>query len=901
MNTAARRPAILLCLHLLACLACALLCGPASAFSPQKPAPTSDVQGTIDGLHGVAATVTLGHDGFLLTGKTDASGHYVFHQVPWGTYFIKAEANGYATGPARQITVPANATQASPSRATSTSLRQAATGSTAAATPTAPTGFQAVALPNDHFSYHWAADVSRSGYETSAGVNQVPQITFLNESITPADPSSANSLQHDYNIILSNQDVTWTQEYASRLLAMMKVIPQPVGLNAQNQPLKPSKWVLTNLALPDDIHIVRSDAGDVVTISSATMAYAAPRMVLIDGVKGTFFSKRLHHALVRFVTNDGADIPAVEKILSERFGVSIMVPDYTALTANTTQEDKARFTQFRPRELIEIINMFEEMPDGFHVVKGLKYLVRRNFGQRNPKVFCVAAVAFPAAGYIEFVDGAFTYLPYTHQTIVHEKSHFMWAFLFSDKLKASWAKLGGWYPDSTAKDGWATSQTTTFVSAYAHLKNPNEDMAESIAAFVLNPSELKSRALGKYEFIRDNIMHGASYAESVRSDLQFEVLNLFPDYDYPGKIMRVDVSVDGAPEADKSVTIEIELNTQPGKFDAAQTAYMILRAPNGTYKELWFNPKGGGSTGHVLTGTLTISQYAKGGFWQAEQVRVIDAVGNTRYEGPHDFGWKMLVNNPREDTSVPHYVPHSLAMKLQAPATVDGHTVQKLLVSWQVDASGPINELNDMYCALLEKNSGMLIAANGRYDAASKTASVEFDITEFFASGQYQVPYLSVKNAAGLRSWQYFSDSPKDELPSSITIVTPNPDYLAPELDVNRITIEATPSNPQTPNGETLVRIVFYARDDKAGIRNLYYTLLDPQGLSHNFYFAAESWKSRFFQGDPTLWTRYEITETLPVGSAPGKWGLANIEIHDQANNLKNYNFLEILHFEIAP
>jgi hypothetical protein len=43
------------------------------------------------------------------------------------------------------------------------------------------------------------------------------------------------------------------------------------------------------------------------------------------------------------------------------------------------------------------------------------------------------------------------------------------------------------------------------------------------------------------------------------------------------------------------------------------------------------------------------------------------------------------------------------------------------------------------------------------------------------------------------------------------------------------------------------------------------------------------------------------MTEVLPVGSAPGKWGLAQLELLDQAHNARTYNFLEILHFEISP
>jgi hypothetical protein len=37
------------------------------------------------------------------------------------------------------------------------------------------------------------------------------------------------------------------------------------------------------------------------------------------------------------------------------------------------------------------------------------------------------------------------------------------------------------------------------------------------------------------------------------------VFNLFPDYDYPGKIIRTKVTVDGFPEEDKLLSVEIEL------------------------------------------------------------------------------------------------------------------------------------------------------------------------------------------------------------------------------------------------------------------------------------------------------------------------------------------------------
>ena len=40
-------------------------------------------------------------------------------------------------------------------------------------------------------------------------------------------------------------------------------------------------------------------------------------------------------------------------------------------------------------------------------------------------------------------------------------------------------------------------------------------------------------------------MHGARYVALIAEELTFEVLNLFPDYTYPGKIVGTDVQVVG--------------------------------------------------------------------------------------------------------------------------------------------------------------------------------------------------------------------------------------------------------------------------------------------------------------------------------------------------------------------
>jgi hypothetical protein len=855
----------------------AALTAPNWARTLKRAPTTGEVVGTVAGLNGSAAMVTLGNDGFLRTAKTDAVGKFEFKQVPQGKYFLKAEAKGFAFGPAKEVLLDSStASNEGPGRKP----------------PRVSAALEAQGVDGNRFSYHWQADVSRSGYETSTNVVVPPVIKFLDNEVSTPDFSAATTLRNDYGIILGDEQIAWSLEHASRLLLTLKSIPQ-------NQTVKPSKWVLVDSHIAGDIHIERSAAGDTVTLSTAAMVYANPKMVLLDGVKGRFFSKRLHHALVRFITDNGNNEAAIGTILRERFGVSVEVPNFSQLTASTTREDSGRFTRFRPTELLEIINMFEEMPSGFHVAKGLTYLVRRDFGRIHP-LGNIVAKAWTQAGYIEFTDAAFVNLTLTHRIIVHEKSHFLWAHLFGDKIKDGWIRVGAWRRDASVPSGWVTGKTSEFVSAYAHQHNPDEDMAESLAVYILNPNLLKSRSLAKFEFIRINIMHGDVFISDIRSDLQFDVLNLLPDYDYPGKIKRIDLVVDGAPEDDKIVSIEMELDFVEGKQGGAQGAAMTLQNESGAFVHAQFYPKNGNP--YVLSSRFTLSKYTKSGFWSNFQTRVYDATGNTRYEGKPDFGWQMWINNPLETRGLPEYVPRSLAVTKLPSVLVDGRVVQKLAVTWRVNESGPINEFGDVMAVLRTTDRGHVFGGSGRYDHASKTATVEFSITEFHPSGEYWVSWLSTRDVAGNRAASSFFDDTADSEPATrFTLNTTNPDLDAPELDLNRITISAKPVKPLAPDGATLVNLVFYLKEEKSGLQQASFNLRNPQGTSFQFTYYPANPENKPAAGDPAGWVRHEYQIMLPVGSAPGRWGLESSFLFDRILNSRSYSFVETLHFEIVP
>ena len=847
------------------------LSGIFTLFSCIVYAQSTAVEGQISGLNASdTVRVSLGNDQYLSDLLTGA-GPFRFDDVPPGHYFVKLEIAGYTLPDAKEVSVDSlgNVTGAALS-------------------------FQVSPLPvdTDQYTYSWAQDNSRGGKVEQSNIVAPRIIEFLNEPTPVLDLSAAHQLLEDYNILLSDEGVSWSGEFAARLLATFKQVPL---LEAR---LSNSKWILTDDFLANDIEIQQlggAESAQSVSISSHAFAYAQPRKIRLDGIQGRFYSKRLHHALVSFVTQGGADEDAVEYILNQRFGVSIRIPDYAALTG----EDPTRFQAFHPNELVTMINMFEELPEGLHVIPALNFLVRRVDGQTNPIYPAAPAVAWTTRGYIEFMEiGFLSDIAHLQRLILHEKSHFMWAHLFSESLRNDWIAVGGWYLNPDDPDGWSTTEQTTFVSAYAHKKNPNEDMAESISFYVLNPNKLLSRAPDKYNFIRDYIMHGTRYVAQIREDLTFEVLNLMPDYNYPGKINSVNIKVDGKPEEDKEVTIEIDLTLIDKAFDGASSAYLRINSEIGTFIDLYLYPTD--PYGAKLSGRITIPKSAKAGYWRTDQIIVSDLVGNQRFEGVDDFGWLLYIDNPQEDVNPPQFVPNSLFFSLN-DTLIQDRDVQKLTVSWEVDEDRAVRADQGVYARIRTLNSlNYSFEAYGQFNESTKRGSIDFLITEYYPTDVYAISEVVMIDAALNTTRVRFSEDTRDQPIVSIPIQTSNEDDIGPTLSLNNIYVSGEPTHPEAPDGETLVRIEYYAKDDLAGLGVVNYRLLDPQGISHFQYHYHENFYNLFFEGDPTAWTRYEINVVLPKGSAPGIWGLQTMELKDKAGNRSSHSFVEILRFDVA-
>ena len=840
-------------------------------------------QGRVVGYYGdwKDVEVLLTAKGVLRSATPDNGGWFAFRNVARGKYAIKVHARGYRATPARLVELPWDEDYEGG----------------------VPDPFDLTPIPTDPFVFHWEEDQSTAGTEYAAAVNRPVDVTFEGEPATAADNSSSNHLLHKYNMTLVDTDrAQWTQEHAWRLLTTMEAIPQPERDFHESQDRPPSQWVLTPEHLTGDIEVARRGGNTVVRIAEAAFVNAAPRVARVDGKRGIWFSKRLHHALVRYVTDNGRDEKAYERIFKERFGVTTAVPDYAALTAHTTGEDAGKFQKFHAREIVALLTALEEFPSGMRKTPGLDYLVRRRDGLDHPIYPTAGAVAWTTEGYIEFMEkGLRANIDFMHRLILHEKAHFLWEHAFDRTTKHDWIEIGGWYETG---DGWQTTKQTEFVSAYAHAKNPNEDMAETVAFFVFNPDKLRSRSPAKYEFVRDRIMQGNLFVSRIREDLTFTVYNLFPDYVYPGKVRRIDISVAGRPEEEKRIRIELELHALDRVVEGASSAYSRIFSESGTYFDLYLFPRDatGRSTavGTVLVGEHTLGPTAKAGYWIPDQIKITDQVGNERYTRGDDFGWKLFVDNPGEDWTPPEYVRRSARLVHGGHVMVEGRSVQLLEAGWGVEEDRGMMLEYGCYAALNDEIASTY--SFQEYDdfvAASKRCEVTFVMPEYMPSSTYSLNRIKFWDAALNEGAADFTESALDESPPRVRLVTTSPDTEPPELDLNRIEVEAEPTNPEAPNGETIVRLTFRVRDNISGHTHTEVNLRDPQGVTHFFYVYDSEKPTWFPSADPKEWKTYKHEHVLPAGSAPGLWGIYDMTLVDRARNFISHDFTEVLRFEV--
>jgi hypothetical protein len=840
-----------------------------------------------------------------------------------GLWAIKLDAKGYTYPSQRIVTVPNDVS------------------ATIKLTP----------LLNSDYTYTWQDDDSAAGHATERYVNEPAKIVVLNDTVKVPTDFSAIKLRTEFGVILSNDIEPWSSEDSYRLYKMYSNLPA-YQYNGEGQIVDPKTgenirgvFKLTKDELPNDLTIAKVDGINYGTVSQSAFTYAEPQIVTIDGIKGKFFSKRLYHVVVNFITDFANDENTLNWLARERFGVEFMKPDQR--TEDIMSEDSSNFQEFFKSEKLEILAMFEELPKGFQKQDGLKYLVRRINGQDNPVYPGAPAIAWGGLSTIEFMSKAFGEINDTRRLILHEKAHFLWFYAVDQSVKDAFADVGGWFLDPSNSSGWSTYNTTESVSAYAHLKSPSEDFAECVAFYLTNPDALLSVSVRKYEFIRDRIMHGTRYIAQIREDLTFTVYNLFPDYTYPGKVTKIELNIVGTSEEDKVVTIRATLNSVDPNKDGASQAALRFASSIGTIHDIGLYPENGQQQDSVLVGTTTFSKLEKSGYWGLSYFRVNDPVGNMRYENSSTIGIKLYIENPLEDILAPQY-NYDYAYEavqgkfrtgsFQTEPDVNGEEMSALKVTFShYDASPtsrgyarlnvPNNSISEVYNRDIQ-GPAIVDAVRG-YDngyKSNKHFEIYLPIYDYYQSGWYSTTFSFVNDIAGNGGVVYHVKDTTDfhikiddrfkifkEVRDSIYIETKYPDYLKPEIDINNINISAQPTNSTAPDGETRVDISILARDlsdfigKESGVNTVSFTIRDPLGGIHGFQTGNATMNHPDICGctsqpqNDDEWRVYNFNLTLPKGSPPGKWGLASAEVNDRAGNRKQYSFVEYVRFDVIP
>ena len=834
-----------------------------------------------------------------------------------GDWAIKIDATGYTYPSQKVITIPDNISAT----------------------------FALTEMMGGNYTYNWVDDDSAAGHATQSYIAEPTEIIVLNDTISVPTDFSSIKLRTEYGVVLSDDKEKWTNEDAYRLYKMFSNLPynkfgEGSTINYGTGENIRGVFYLSKDEIYEDISIEKKDGIPHATVSQSAFTYAEPQIVKIDGIRGKFFSKRLYHAVVNFITDFANNDEVLNWLARERFGIRFLKPSefkevFDEEEGTFMGYDKSNFQEYYKTEKLEILAMFEELPEGFHKQEGLKYLVRRIDGQEHPDPTYkpAAAIAWTGLKTIEFMSKAFISgnLSDVRRLILHEKAHFLWEYTFDKKTKDDWAEIGGWFQDPTSGTGWSNYNTTEFVSAYAHAKNPNEDMAESIAIYLTNPDRLINVSQKKYEFIRDRIMHGTRYVSIIREDLTFTVYNLYPDYTFPGKIVELDLKVEGTSEEDKIVTMKIRLNSTDPAIDGAKQGYVRFSSSIGTIFDIGLHAQNG-SVDSVLVGSARLSKFAKSGYWTLASLRTWDQVGNQRYENTSTVGAKLFIENPLEDITPPKFLEYNITridstFNNNGEIDPNGEPGQaiKLEDKWeealQLSGNGiryRIDFPNPDQAETYYKETSTYVK---NPDSLIKQGEGFFFIEDFYPSGYYSPTSSYTGDQAGNSSWVNYSNNPENAnwanninsfvaLKDSVYVETKYPDIIKPEIDLNNISVIAEPTNPQAPNGETRVDINFNARDlsdfpgYEAGIEAVNLTLRDPQGKKFGYQTgnATMNHPDIDYNSDPTFdseWRNYRFDLTLPVGSAPGLWGISDIVIRDKVGNTKSYNFEEYVRFDI--
>jgi len=802
------------------------------------------------------------------------------------------------------------------------------------------------------FSHSWTGSVPVGEVEEEV-VKPAELVISADRPIEKTYVEVSKQLTDDYNVQLDGQ---WNLPDAESLLETFEGLcathSRAKGTPKENCHLnKLQTWRVVPEQQVDDISIKHN--GDIVKVTADALKHATPRKATLGDSEGNVKSYRLEFAVLRVISDWGRKQSVINQVLRRRFGAQLDVDcGYTALTESTTLEDHGRFMEFKPPELLFMVEAWTLMPAHMHTVAGLKYVTRRQQGLNHPYYGSTTAVSWPEnrdESYQEYMDYSFNQDGYTSRHLfVHEKSHFFWARHWDTQLKEDWEAVGDWAKNAQYSEDWMTPQTVEFSSDYGASNNPDEDIAECLSAYVLHPMRLQARAPKKHAFLRDQVAHGVQYVEE--PSVLFAVENSDGYYRYPAAVKRLEIKVAGRPEDDKQVDVTMLVDVGQG-WHSASHAEVQLSGPSGGRKTIKLETKEGAEPDAANLVAMTyhgvLSKHFEKGFWSASQIVVKDTLGNERWVKVDEYSWRLYLNNQAGTAWPPRYREKSMKLEAKwkehketgvkypvltaemgvertgAPLDLEGEPAwMRLAAKKSAKGGGMTQDEWQGYGASWTEypvyKAGGCTVPESDYDG---TCSVEWELSPYSAAGQYYVAMLAVEDEASNKREQFFTAQPEgwtccgkvgntgdDEYPVLLELLAcksgdaeakecVGEDHLPPQLDRLSVAARVHQKDDDKQHGSGTVTVTFKARDDKSGVGTIMYRIMDPQGMSHSGYLEHDNSYGPVFTGDVQEWKEYKLEMALPRGSPKGTWRLESLEMHDKAGNRKHHQFIELLQF----
>lgn len=155
------------------------------------------------------------------------------------------------------------------------------------------------------------------------------------------------------------------------------------------------------------------------------------------------------------------------------------------------------------KDLGTVLAMMNDFPAAMHPVKdGLRFIHTNANGRGGHKMIAEALV---------HVYTGWHNLPESEKTtsLAHEVGH-----LFADGRHDTpeWQKLSDWssFKNEKGETVWKMGKPEAAVLEYART-NPNEDFGETFFMYRYNGKDLKKQHPEKYQYMKDNVFHGAEF------------------------------------------------------------------------------------------------------------------------------------------------------------------------------------------------------------------------------------------------------------------------------------------------------------------------------------------------------------------------------------------------------